>query len=82
MHLSEMRSKYSNHLAVKTVTEKSNECGISMNQLLEWGSEIKNKFITDNVRAVIGEGGNLIPILLERIVILERNARCHHEVSI
>jgi hypothetical protein len=81
MHLAEMRIKYSNHVTLKTVAEKCIECGLAMKTLLEWGSNIKNKFLVDNVKAAIEEGGSLIPIMLERIVALEKIVRSQQEVS-
>ena len=81
MHMSAMRIKYPNHMTLKAVAEKANECGLQMSLLLEWGNDVKNKFVSDNIKAVIDDGGSLIPIMLERIVILERNAKLHQEVS-
>ena len=68
-------------MTLKAVAEKANECGLQMSLLLEWGNDVKNKFVSDNIKAVIDDGGSLIPIMLERIVILERNAKLHQEVS-
>ena len=80
MHLSEMRVKYPEHMTLRTVAEKSQECGLSLSILLEWGTLIRNKFDADNIVAVINDGGSLLPLLLERIVVLEKNARVQHEV--
>lgn len=73
MHLSEMRVKYSEHLTLRAVSEKSIECGLNMNILLEWGATIRSKWISDNMTAAIDSGESLIPFLLERVVMLERN---------
>lgn len=81
MHMSDMRIRYPNHLTLKAVAEKAHECGLHMTLLLEWGREIKNKFVFDNMKAVVNDGGSLIPFMLERIVILEKNGKLHQEVS-
>ena len=65
---------------MRTVAEKSQECGLSLSILLEWGTLIRNKFDADNIVAVVNDGGSLLPLLLERIVVLEKNARVQHEV--
>lgn len=81
MHMSEMRIKYPHHMALKAMSEKCSECDLPFVLLLSWGDEIKNKFLIDNVRAVIDDGESLLPIALERIVILENNGKKHQEVS-
>lgn len=77
MNLSDMRVKYPGHSTLRTVCEKSNECGTR----LEWGATVKNKFEVDNIKAVVDEGGSLLPLMLQRIVILENNVRVHQEVN-
>ena len=80
MHLSEMRIKYPEHLTLKTVGEKSLECGLNINILLGWGAMIRNKWTADNMTAAIDSGESLIPILLERVVLLEKNSKAQQEV--
>ena len=82
MHLPEMRSKYPNHGVLVVLMEKSQECDIKLGQLLEWSKAIKAQFDFRNMEATLNEGQSLIPVLLERIVILEKNAKASHEVWI
>lgn len=80
MHLSEMRIKYPEHLTLRAVGEKSIECGLNINILLEWGALIRSKWTADNMTAAIDSVESLIPILLERVVMLEKNSKAQQEV--
>lgn len=80
MYLPEMRSRYPNHGVSHVLMEKSQECDIRLGQLLEWSKMVKVRFDHRNMEATLDEGQSLIPVLLERIVILEKNAKASHEV--
>ena len=67
-------------MTLKTVAEKSVECGLNINILLGWGAMIRNKWTADNMTAAIDSGESLIPILLERVVLLEKNSKAQQEV--
>jgi hypothetical protein len=81
MHMSDMRVRYPHHKKLKAVAEKCNECGLHVTLLLEWGNEIRQKFMTDNVKAIIDDGGSLIPIMLEKMIIMQKNEKIQQEVS-
>ena len=66
-----MRIKYPSHSTLNILSEKCNECDVRVSVLLEWGVQMGNKFKMDNIKAVTHGGESLIPLLLERIVILE-----------
>ena len=44
-------------------------------------SMIRQKFVTDNVKAIIDDGGSLIPIMLEKMIIMQKNEKIQLEVS-
>lgn len=75
MHLGEMRIKYPNHVTLKTTVEKCNECGLAIQTMLELGTNVKNKFLVDYIMAVVGQGGNLIPLLWHWKKMLKVNKR-------
>ena len=81
MYLPEMRSRYPNRGVLHVLLEKSQECDIRLGQLLEWSKMVMVRFDHRNImEATLDEGQSLIPVLLEPIVILEKNAKASHEV--
>ena len=80
VNLSTIRVKYPNHPTLPILREKCDECDIRFSLLLEWGVQISKKFQSDNMRAVVQEGGSLIPLLLERVVVLEECVTSQKEV--
>ena len=77
-----MRSTYPNHTVLRVITENTHECGITLAVLLQWSSSVKTKFENDNMEANLREGESLMPVLLERIIILEERVRSSQEVFI
>ena len=77
-----MRSTYPNHTVLRVITENAHECGITLAVLFQWSSSVKTKFENDNMEANLREGESLMPVLLERIIILEERVRSSQEVFI
>ena len=82
VYYSAMRIKCPNHPTLNILNEKCNECDIRVSVLLEWGVQIGNKFKMDNIKAVMHGGESLIPLLLERVVILENCVTSQKQVRI
>ena len=79
-YLPQLRSEYPSHSVLTVLAEKAAECDLSMSDLLRWSADVRDKFEKDNTEASHQNGETLIPVLLERIVILEKNAQKSHEV--
>jgi hypothetical protein len=80
MYLSETMVKYPRHKILVVVREMAEDCDITMKELLEWGRLVKDKFTTDHAVAV-HQGNELMPIVFEKIVEMERNEKSNSEVS-
>ena len=80
MHFPEMRSKYPRHELLTILVDKANECDITLKELLEWGKAVKDKFHNSNMEANLNAGETLIPVLLEKIVVLEKVVASNQEV--
>ena len=81
MYLPEMRSKYPRHELLPILLDKANECDITLRDLLEWGKAVREKFNETNMEATLNTRETLIPVLLEKIVVLEKTVTGHQEVS-
>jgi hypothetical protein len=81
MHLPEMRSKFPLHEMLSILVEKANECDVTLKHLLEWGKAVKEKFNEINMEANLNMGETLIPVLLEKVVGLEKAVTRHEEVN-
>lgn len=62
--------------------DKANECDISLKELLEWGKAVKERFNESNMEASLNTGETLIPVLLEKIVVLEKVVASNQEVHL
>ena len=80
MYLPEMRSKYPRHELLTILVDKANECDITLKELLEWGKAVKDRFNDSNMEASLNAGETLIPVLLEKIVVLEKAVASNQEV--
>ena len=80
MYLPEMRSRYPKHELLPILLEKATECGINLKELLDWGREVKDRFKESNMEATLNTGETLVPLLLEKIVVLEKRVASHEEV--
>lgn len=80
MYLPEMRSKYPRHELLTILVDKANECDITLKELLEWGKAVKDRFNDSNMEASLNVGETLIPVLLEKIVVLEKVVASNQEV--
>lgn len=80
MYLSETMVEYPRHKILVVVREMAEDCDITMKELLEWGRLVKDKFTTDHAVAV-HHGNELVPIMFEKIVAMERNEKSNSEVS-
>lgn len=81
MHLQEMRSRYPRHDVLPILLDKANDCGITLKDLLQWGKMVKERFTESNMIATLQTGETLIPILLEKIVVLDKTISSQQEVN-
>ena len=82
MYLPEMRSKYPRHELLTILIDKANERDISLKELLEWGKAVKERSNESNMEASLNTGETLIPVLLEKIVVLEKVVASNQEVHL
>jgi hypothetical protein len=75
LFLPHLRSTYPAHGVLSVLVEKASEYDLTMANLLQSSILVRNKFDNDNMEASHQEGETLIPVLLGRIVTLERIAK-------
>ena len=80
MYLSEMIREYPKHKILVVIRGMADDCGISMKELLQWGTEVKDKFVTDHAVAT-NHGSELLAVMFEKMVVMERMEKQNMEVG-
>ena len=79
MYLSETIREYPKHKILVVIRGMAEDCDISMRELLQWGTEVKDKFVADHAVAT-NNGNELLAVMFEKMVAMERMEKHNMEV--